>query len=126
MRPERMTDLDHPDEIEIRRLTASSRAEAEDIKAELERRGFTVLVREMGCGALAPGLYQADIFAEKRTVPTEAELASRRASLEKEERVRRRDYRLILIGLGVVLALGLLYLASILGPLLSLIRAILD
>ena len=124
--PERMIDLDHPDEIEVRRLEASSREEAEDIRAELERRGFMVIVREAGPAEVGPGLYHADIFAEKRTVPTEEELAARRASLAKDEKLRRRDYRLILAGLAIVLGLGLLFLLTILGPLISLIRSLLD
>jgi hypothetical protein len=117
MKPERRIDLSHPDEIEIRHLAASSRAEAEAIKAELERRGFTVMVRE-ACGEHVPGLYHADILAEKRTVPTGEEVAARRASQEREEKVRRRDYRLLWIGLGIFLVLGLLVLAYLLGPLI--------
>lgn len=126
MSPERMIDLGHPDEIEVRRLEASSREEADDIKAELERRGFTVIVREAGAAETAPGLYHADIFAEKRTVPTEEELAARRDEAEKVRKRSRRDYRLMVAAAAVVLGLGLLFLLYLLGPLISLVRAVLD
>lgn len=118
MKPEPMIDLSHTDEIEIRHFTASSKAEAEDIKTELERRGFTVSVRDEGGAELSPGLYHAEIFAEKRSVPKGAEVAAHRASQEREENARRRDYRLLGIGLGIILVLGLLVLAFLFGPLL--------
>ncbi len=102
MKPERMIGLAHPDEIEIRRLEPRSKEEAADIRAELEARGFTVIVRESGAGLDAPSLYHADIFAEKRTVPTEAELASRRAAQAREEEIKRRDYRRLRIVLGIL------------------------
>jgi hypothetical protein len=121
-----MIDLGHPDEIEVRRLEASSREEAEDIKAELERRGYTVILREAGAGEAAAGIYHADIFAEKRTVPTEQELAARGDAAEKVRKQSRRDIRLIVTVAAVILGLGLLFLLYIMGPLISLIRAVLD
>ncbi len=117
MKPGQVIDLAHPDEIEIRRLSAASKTEAEDIRAELERRGFTVMVRESGGGDV-PELYHAEILAEKRIVPTEAELAARRAAQTQTQQALRREYRWLWIGLGIGLILVILLLAYLLGPLI--------
>jgi hypothetical protein len=123
VKPERMIDLAHPDEIEIRRLQASSREEAEDIRAELEARGFTVIVRELGAGPDGPTLYHADIFAEKRTVVPESELAGRRAAEARRDRIGQRDYRRLRAGLVIAVVIGLLVYALAVSPL---IRSILS
>ena len=123
LKPERTIDLAHPDEIEIRRLQASSREEAEDIKAELEARGFTIIIRELGTGLDAPTLYHADIFAEKRTVHPASELARRSAGQAEEDRIKRRDYRRLHNGLVIALVIGTLLLVLAMSPL---IRAVLS
>lgn len=123
LKPERKIDLAHSDEIEIRRLQASSREEAEDITAELEARGFTVIVRELGTGLDAPTLYHADIFAEKRTILTEAERADRLSAEAREERIKQRDYRRLWASLVIAVAIGLIVYALAVSPL---IRAVLS
>lgn len=112
-----MIDLAHPDEIEIRRLSAASRTEVEDIRTELERRGFAVMVRESGAGDV-PELYHADIYAEKRVIPTGAELAARRAAQAQTQKALSRQYRWLWIGLGIGLFLVSLLLAYLLSPLI--------
>jgi len=124
MKVGRPIDLSHPDEIEVRRLEASTPDETAEIKAELERRGFSVIVRESCAAGSAAALYHADIFAEKRSVPSAAELAARAADEVRQAGILRRDYRLLWIGLGIVAVVLLLLLAFLLGPVAWLLRQI--
>ena len=78
---------------------------------------------EPGTGLDAPTLYHADIFAEKRTILTEAERADRLSAEAREDRVKQRHYRRLWAGLMIAAAVGLLVYALAVSPL---IRAILS
>jgi predicted nucleic acid-binding Zn ribbon protein len=125
MPTDKMIDLGHLDEIEIRRNTAFSKAECEEIRADLERQRFQVTVREHDLHASDRGCYSAEIFAEKRTPLTEKELAAASSAREKQEKARRRGYRILWLAFGAAILLVLLLLLIAFSPLIDTIRMVL-
>jgi hypothetical protein len=113
-----------PDErIEIVRETANSKEECERIKAALESRGFTVIVREPS-GPIAEGEgYFATLFAEKR----ETIMVDTWAIKQEQTRLKKRDRKInifVILGCGIALVLALLLLLYMLGPLIYAIRGL--
>jgi hypothetical protein len=113
-----------PDEkIEIVRETANSREECQQLKAELESRGFTVMVREPTGPDAEGGNYVATLFAEKR----EAVLVDTWAVEEQEKRLKKRDRKIDIAakaGFWIIIVLALLLLLYLLGPLIHVIRGL--
>jgi hypothetical protein len=109
--------------IEVVRKVAGSREERDRLKAELESQGFTVMVRETSAPPVEGEYYSATLFAEKRETVMVDTLAVEREKLDQEKRDRKIDLT-AKVGFWVAVALGLVGLLYLLGPLIRACRAL--
>jgi hypothetical protein len=109
--------------IEVVRKVAGSREERDRLKAELESQGFTVMVRETSAPPVEGEYYSATLFAEKRETVMVDTLAVEREKLGQEKRDRKIDLT-AKVGFWVAVALGLVGLLYLLGPLIRACRAL--
>lgn len=111
------------EKIDVLRKVATSREERDKLKAELESRGYTVMVRETAVPPAEGEFYTVTLFAEKReTVRVDT------WAVEREKRAQeRRDRKIDLTakwGFWAAVALALLALLYLLGPLIHVVRAL--
>ncbi len=113
-----------PDEkIEIVRKTANSKEECQQLKAELEGQGFTVMVREPTGLESEGAYYVATLLAEKRESVRIDTWAVERERLAQKNRDRKIDV-MARAGFWVVVALVLIGLLYLLGPLIRACRSL--
>ena len=109
--------------IDVVRRVANSRDERDQIKAELESQGFTVMVRETATPPVEGEYYTAALFAEKREPVTIDTWAIERDRMELERRGRRIDVA-TKVGFWIAVALGLLFLLWLMSPLIRTMLAL--
>lgn len=116
--PERLED------VEIIRRRASSKAECDAIKSDLESRGFRVFVRkrlepEIDSDNDSTGANDyAELLAEKRTILTEADIEARRLAQEREENATRKASRIFVVLVWLAIILVGLVVLRLLSPLI--------
>jgi hypothetical protein len=109
--------------IDVVRKVANSREERDKLKAELESRGYTVMVRETDAPPVEGELYTATLFAEKREMVRVDTWAVEREKRAREKRDQRID-RAAKWGFWGAVALALLMLLYFISPLVRACRAL--
>jgi len=113
-----------PDErIELIREVANSREERDRLRAELESQGFTVMVQETSTPPVGGEYYTATLLAEKRETVMVDTWAVERDKLAQRKRDKKIDLTAKL-GFWIAIALALIGLLYVLGPLIHAVRAL--
>ncbi|MDH4197041.1 MAG: hypothetical protein OEW05_06525 [Candidatus Aminicenantes bacterium] len=95
--------------------TFGAKAEADAAKADLEARGYEVVIREYCEPAIDPDNYYAELTAQKRWPAADVEEAERRA--EEEEKIELARQSLVFkIGLAVFIVIFVILFLGLFGP----------
>ncbi len=111
------------EKIDVVRKVASSREERDKLKAELESTGYTVMVRETSAPPAEGEYYSATLFAEKRETVMVDTWAVEREKLAQKKRDKKIDLA-AKVGFWVAVALALIGLLYLFGPLIRVVRAL--